>query len=937
VRARGRDWIVLPRSAPNVLDLKPITGGDASSIGLFLPLEGGGVKEASFPNPDPALVGDPAASRILFDAARLLLRSSTAPFRCAGRLSFRPRPYQFMPLILALKLDPIRLLVADDVGVGKTIEAGMIARELLDRGLIRRMLVLCPAHLCDQWAQELSEKFGLRPVVIQPANFARLEREVPRADVPVYQHYPCMVASIDFVKSDRHKPMLVANAPELVIVDEAHLATRPRGADPKGAAQQQRYELVRALAAKPERHLVLVTATPHSGIEENFRSLLGLLNPAFDIDPARADHSPSRQAMLPHIVQRRRAEVEKWMGADTPFPQREPVDQPYSLSKAYKELFTAVLNYCRGTLEDASGLRAAQQRVRHWAAIAILRSVLSSPEAAVATLERRDKEVNKSAAQSDEAETDAIYRPHVFDDLYSDAAADQPPTAPLDDPSAQWSDSDRRRRAEFARKAHAIMESEADHKLLEAVTAVRGLLREGYHPIVFCHFIPTANYVGRELKQRLLDQFAGLHVSAITGDNPDEVRREKVRALGEHERRVLVATDCLSEGINLQDRFDAVVHYDLPWNPNRLEQREGRVDRFGQPKTKVKTITIWGRDNEIDQVVLEVLIRKARKIRHDLGIAVPVPADAAQVIEAVVENVLLRRPTGKQLELGLAGQGVSRLHQEWDRSANREKENRAYYKHPEINPEEVARELEINDHVLGDPESVRRFISEVMQRFGGSLAPAMGQGAYVLNPGDLERRLNSLSGDRFPARVTFDRLKDLDALYLGRTHPAVEEVCHAALGKAFGREPAPFFARAGASFTPDVSRRRAIVLLRIRYIMREATEEFGEEVVLAAFEQDGAAIRWLTPLADRARQSLDAKPVPGVNMPLAERSGHVKWALELLDKTPNAFESVLDERQKAIVESHNRLRGMLKLGKIEVIAHHPDILGCYVLVPAATR
>ena len=222
-------------------------------------------------------------------------------------------------------------------------------------------------------------------------------------------------------------------------------------------------------------------------------------------------------------------------------------------------------------------------------------------------------------------------------------------------------------------------------------------------------------------------EFPGLQVAAVTGNDPDDVRRENVGDLEKHPHHVLVATDCLSEGINLQEHFDAVVHYDLPWNPNRLEQREGRVDRFGQPKTKVKTITIWGRDNEIDQVVLEVLIRKARKIRHDLGIAVPVPADAAQVIEAVVENVLLRRPTGKQLELGLAGQGVSRLHRNGS-AAHRKKENRAYYEHPEIDPEEVARELEINDHVLGDPESVRRFISEVMQRFGGSLLAAKGEG-----------------------------------------------------------------------------------------------------------------------------------------------------------------------------------------------------------------
>src|SRR6266851_10207706 len=121
VRVRGRDWIVLPSTAQDVLNLKPITGAGDTAVGLFLPLEGEGVKPASFPRPDPNVIGDPTAGRLLLDAARLLLRSSTAPFRCAGRLSFRPRPYQFLPLILALKLEPVRLLVADDVGVGKTI------------------------------------------------------------------------------------------------------------------------------------------------------------------------------------------------------------------------------------------------------------------------------------------------------------------------------------------------------------------------------------------------------------------------------------------------------------------------------------------------------------------------------------------------------------------------------------------------------------------------------------------------------------------------------------------------------------------------------------------------------------------------------------------------------------------------------------------------
>jgi len=623
------------------------------------------------------------------------------------------------------------------------------------------------------------------------------------------------------------------------------------------------------------------------------------------------------------------------LGSDTPFPERENTqERPYSLSPQYRDLFGSVISYLRGAFGERTGLRAAQQRVRHWAAISILRSILSSPESALATLAARER--NAASPEEEEAgadEADEVYRPQVLNELFADNISDQPPSAPLDDPRAEWTDKERRALGEFARKARTIIEAEADSKLQEAVNAVRELLTDGHQPIVFCHFIPTAKYVALELKRRLTDGFADLEIAAVTGDDPDEVRRNRIDDLQGHKHHVLVATDCLSEGINLQEHFDSVVHYDLPWNPNRLEQREGRVDRFGQPKQKVRCITVWGRDNEIDQVVLDVLVRKAERIRRDLGIAVPVPADAAQVMEAVVENVLFKRATGKQLALGLAGQGVTRLHEEWDRSAAREKENRAYYKHPEVKPEEVAADLMINDQVLGDPDAVRRFMSEVSQRFNGSLAREKRYGALVMNPGDLSQRLNSVGRDRFPARVTFDRLKDPNAIYLGRAHPVVEETCHAVLGKAFGHKPEAFFARAGANFTPAVQRRTALLLMRIRYIIRETVEEFAEEIVLAAFDQDGTASRWLTPLAESASKLLDAPLVPGINMPNVERSSHVRWALDLLEKTPDAFAAVETARRSAIEESNNRLRGMLRQRKIDVIPHSPDILGCYVLVP----
>ena len=153
VRARGRDWVVLPPDEPDVVRLRPVDGSDTEAVGIYLPLEPEALNPSEYQKPDSNLAGDFTGSLLLRDAVRLGLRSGAGPFRSMGRLSVIPRPYQFVPLIMALRLDPVRLLIADDVGVGKTIEAAMIARELLDRGAVRRICVLCAPHLCEQWEE----------------------------------------------------------------------------------------------------------------------------------------------------------------------------------------------------------------------------------------------------------------------------------------------------------------------------------------------------------------------------------------------------------------------------------------------------------------------------------------------------------------------------------------------------------------------------------------------------------------------------------------------------------------------------------------------------------------------------------------------------------------------------------------------------------------
>src|SRR5512133_2491768 len=151
VRARGREWIVLAGSDDETLRLRPVSGSEADQALIHIGLEADPVTDATFPWPKSVQQGGHESALLLRDALLLSLRRGAGPFRSFGQIAVEPRAYQLVPLLMALKLDPVRLLIADDVGVGKTIEAGLIARELLDRGEVERFTVLCPPHLVDQW------------------------------------------------------------------------------------------------------------------------------------------------------------------------------------------------------------------------------------------------------------------------------------------------------------------------------------------------------------------------------------------------------------------------------------------------------------------------------------------------------------------------------------------------------------------------------------------------------------------------------------------------------------------------------------------------------------------------------------------------------------------------------------------------------------------
>ncbi len=932
VCARNRDWVVLPQEEEGVVRLRPVDSPDEEPTGIFVPLEPHAIQSATYPRPEPCRAGGLVSARLLHNAVRLGLRSGAGPFRSLGHLSVTPRPYQYVPLIMALRQDPVRLLIADDVGVGKTIEAGMIARELLDRGIIRRIGVLCAPHLCDQWEEELRTRFGIASAVVQSARIRRLERDLPRANDTIFRYYRHLVASIDLIKTERFKRRFLADAPEFIIVDEAHTAARPRGASDR---QHQRFALVQELAADPTRHIVLATATPHSGIEESFRSLLGLLNPAFDVP---AQPAPPRSKLVSHVIQRKRSDLRQWLGVDTPFPERVATERPYLMTAAYNRLFTDILDYCREYTSIAEEARQ-RQRVRYWAALTILRCVLSSPGAAQAALAHRKDTLQvkrEEAPELPDTQSAEWISRQVLDSAEEDQAADWLPPFRVEEPGDALDTTDEQKLNGFLKRAKALAGPKADAKLREAAAAVSDLLRHGCKPIVYCRFIQTAYYVAAQLEPLLQEFHPGVHIKAVTGNEGDsEQREELVRALARHPLRVLVATDCLSEGINLQHHYDAVLHYDLPWNPNRLEQREGRVDRFGQLRDTVYTVLLFGEDNEMDLVVLDVLLRKAQAIKRSLGISVPVPVESEEVLKALVESVLLRgRSAGHQLSLGFEDARVSRLHDAWEQQAQQEGQTRAYFAQHGIEPDEVDREMRAMAPVLGREQDVEHFVGHALPLFNGALRPTRQAGEFELHAGDLAGPMAARGRDmEFSLRVAFTGNHTPGVTLLGRNHPIVAMMAETYLARALHSDK-PQFARCGTAYSALVAIRTAVLVLRLRYLIEAEGVQFAEEVVVCAFEPKGQGIHWLHPLQQEASRLLrDTKPIG--NMAALERQAHVAWALKIL--TDDWYSSIVHERARQLAEAHMRLRGSLQGQHTRIVPHcPPDIIGCFVLVPART-
>jgi superfamily II DNA or RNA helicase len=945
VTARGREWVVLPDSEPEMLVLRPLGGADDEVTAVFPDLEH--VHQARFPKPEPDDLGDAQAAGLLRTALRIGFTSSAGPFRSLASIAVEPRPYQLVPLLMAMRQNTVRMAICDDVGIGKTVESGLIAKELLALGEASGLAVLCPPALAEQWLDELRTKFGINAQLILASTVPRLERALEWGQ-SLFQKHRYVVISTDFIKSPRHRDDFIKHCPDLVIVDEAHTCV-PAGAVGNRTAQQQRYDLLTRLAKDDKRHLMLVTATPHSGKDESFRSLISLLDPALEAADLTTDQG--RRQLSSYYVQRRRYDIRRlYPDEAAAFPSdRLFQEAPYKLAADYKRLLDDAIGYASERVITATGQR--EQRIAWWSAIALLRSLVSSPRAAAQTLVTR----SQSAAAQTAAEADILGRP-----VTADMADDNPDgidASPGADDGASTTSSPistgniatNARLADLATRAAELEGPGQDKKLVLLVKAVKDLLSKGYNPIVFCRYIPTSEYVAEHLDGKLGKKTV---VASVNGTMSPAQRLDRIDQLAEASseegyKRVLVTTDCLSEGVNLQHCFNAVVHYDLAWNPTRHEQREGRVDRFGQRSDDVRVVTIYGSDNGIDGKVLEVLIKKHREIRKSTGISVPIPDEnSSRVTNAIVEWLLIRSREQQTLfDLDeVIREADKELEAEWTSMAERESRARSRFAQGSIHPDEVAREAAAIRAALGPDEEVRVFTRTALAELCADLTSGHDGGFTATTaslPLGLRDSIAALIGERPKVPFSTALAVPRGEAALTRTDPVVAAVANFVLSGALDRQaPAGHrpARRCGVIRTTLVSKRTTLLLVRYRFQLI-LPGRYGDVPLIAEDARvlgftgvPAASAEWL-PDAEAAAL-LSAKP---------DANTAPEFAANAISRVLFGLDSVLPhvnergaELAEELREAHRRVRRITDQAVRGVrvsVAGDADILGVYVCLP----
>lgn len=573
--------------------------------------------------------------------------SMQAPFRSG----VEPEDYQLEPVARALTMPRVNLLLADDVGLGKTIEAGLTMQELILRNRVSSVLIVCPAALQFQWRDEMRDKFGLEFRIINSEAVSRLRRQ-RGIHVNPWTHFPRLIASIDYLKQDRVFQQFCETLPpdgesswprryDLLIVDEAHNIA------PAGSLHyvkpSQRTRIIRHMARHFE-HRIFLTATPHNGYRESFSALLEILDNQRFIRGVQ----PSPESLGQVLIRRMKSEIVNFDGSPR-FPRREIHSLEVDYSPEECEGHVLLQRYARLCASRLNSGGKTSQTALQFVLKLLKKRLFSSPQAFAKTLARHVESRGRHARPMPAMQlslpdledlTDSEAEEAVEDALTQSGACLSAPDAEEEKvlrALQRWADGPARQKdAKAARLLDWLRETLCPDGVWTETRVV-----------IFTEYLDTQHYLADLITRAGLGGDKLICLNGLVSPQDRELAKAAFQAAPSVSPvRILLGTDAASEGINLQNHCSRLLHYEIPWNPSRLEQRNGRVDRHGQhaPTVDIFHFVAAGFDvsaaeGDVLRADLEFLhrvVRKVETIRQDLGKVGPVIA--AQVERAMLAD-----------------------------------------------------------------------------------------------------------------------------------------------------------------------------------------------------------------------------------------------------------------------------------------------------------
>lgn len=552
---------------------------------------------------------EPRSVFLSLEAKRYRFASLYDPLLAMNTCKVDPLPHQIEAVYgFVLQLPRIRFLIADDPGAGKTIMAGLIIKELKLRGLVKRTLIIAPGHLKEQWQREMRDRFE--------ENFIKVDRGLMNASYGenIWARESQMIASIDFAKQDDIAATLASSHFDLIIVDEAHKMSAYQYGEKLD--KTSRYKLGEVLS-DISTNLLFLTATPHRGDPENFRLFLDLLEPGFFATTDMVAESIRKQEN-PLFIRRVKEDLKDFEGKPLFLPRyvdtigfRLGVESPKEA-----DLYIALSKYVNEQYNKAL-TRQDKRRNVAFALVILQRRLASSTYALLRSLERRKKrldELLEGATQNNNRNGFTSIDPDEAEDMDEQERWAQEEV--WETLSVAQNQDELRFEIEtlkdLIRKAKAIVDSESEVKLRHLKNSLADLNQK--HPgskiLIFTESRDTLDHLERHIKDKW-----GYSVCTIHGgmNLPERIKSE---ATFKNEAQVMIATEAAGEGINLQF-CNLMINYDLPWNPNRLEQRMGRIHRYGQTR-EVFIFNLVAEDTREGRV-MKALFDKIAEIKEALG------------------------------------------------------------------------------------------------------------------------------------------------------------------------------------------------------------------------------------------------------------------------------------------------------------------------------